>query len=125
MALMSSALSASSFLVSCTLASKRVWLRLRKSTVTSGCDRTLAAPSTSNSSERPFLLSLVFFTCLALFVTKAFIAHRDLREWPLPPRVWSGQVLATLGRVWVCCAEDFAVGLGCLLVSMMAFRVSY
>jgi hypothetical protein len=70
------------------------------------------------------MLSLVVVVCAAIFLVKGFIAVRDLANPVLPPVVYDGRVPASLGRVWACCAEDFAVGLGCLLAGWLALRLA-
>jgi arylsulfatase A-like enzyme len=69
------------------------------------------------------VLSLVLTVCTAIFLTKAVIAFRDLDQPNLEPRLCDGWSLASLGRVWACCAEDFAVGLGCLLLATLLLRL--
>ncbi len=69
------------------------------------------------------LLSLTFAVCTVFFLTKLLIAFRDLNSPELPPFLAGGGLLPTLGRVWACCAEDFAVGLGCLLVAALALAL--
>ena len=73
--------------------------------------------------ERAELISLVFFTCTVLFVTKAFIAWRDLSNRALFPCIWDDNWLLALGRTWLCCTEDFVVGLGCLLGTALGLRL--
>lgn len=72
--------------------------------------------------ERVEMLSLVLAVCTAIFLTKAFIAYRDLDNADAPPQIYDGAALASLARVWACCAEDFAVGLGCYLLAAAALR---
>src|SRR5438105_2296790 len=55
------------------------------------------------------LLSLVVAVCLALFVCKSILATRAFDS-----------AVASFGRVAACCAEDVAVGLGCLLSAGIA-----
>jgi arylsulfatase A-like enzyme len=69
------------------------------------------------------MVSLVFSVCLVLFLIKALIAFRDLDNPDLPPCVADGPALATLGRVVLCCGEDFAVGAGCLLAVGLALAL--
>jgi arylsulfatase A-like enzyme len=69
------------------------------------------------------LLSLTFAVCTVFFLTKLLIAFRDLDSPELPPFLGAGGLLPTLGRVWACCAEDFAVGLVCLLVAALALAL--
>jgi arylsulfatase A-like enzyme len=71
---------------------------------------------------RAELLSLALAVGTAIFLTKGFIAYRDLDNDAAPPQVCDGRAVATLARVWACCAEDFAVGLGCLLLARAALR---
>jgi arylsulfatase A-like enzyme len=68
------------------------------------------------------LVSLVLAVCLALFLTKAFIAYRDLDDAAMPPQICDQILHHSLARIGLCCAEDFAVGLGCLLAGGMALR---
>jgi arylsulfatase A-like enzyme len=63
------------------------------------------------------LVSLVLIVCLTVFATKAVIAMSDLANAKMPPQIWDDEVLPSLGRVCACCAEDFAVGIACLLVA--------
>jgi arylsulfatase A-like enzyme len=70
------------------------------------------------------LVSLVLAVCLALFLTKVVIAHRDLDCADMPPQICDGQILLSLGRIAACCAEDWAVGLGCLLLGAVALRLA-
>src|SRR4051794_34020388 len=69
---------------------------------------------------RAEMVSLTFAGCTAIFLTKAFIPSRALDPDAAPPQVWDGRAVATLTRVWGCCAEDFAVGLGCLVLARAA-----
>src|SRR5262249_25521245 len=57
------------------------------------------------------MLSLVLAICTAIFVIKGFIAYRDLDNAEAPPQIYNDSTADSLGRVWACCAEDFAVGL--------------
>ncbi len=68
------------------------------------------------------LVSLAFTVCLALFLVKGFIAYRDLNRAEMPPQVFTGQVFVSFGQVWACSAEDFAVGLGCVLLGGIGLR---
>lgn len=68
------------------------------------------------------LLSLVSSVCAAIVLVKAFIAFRDLNNPDSPPHLHDGRALATLGRVVACCAEDLAVGAGCLFLGALALR---
>jgi arylsulfatase A-like enzyme len=87
---------------------KRFWLPLtdRSSTPTA------AHPLRAHAE----LASLVFTICLVLFLTKTLLAYNVLNNPELPPRVWDDSFLFSVGRIALCCAEDFAVGIGCLLV---------
>jgi arylsulfatase A-like enzyme len=96
-----------------------------------GCDAPTpaGAPVKQAVTARPNsahgeLLSLTFAVCTVLFLTKLLIALRDLASPELPPFLTKGGLLPTLGRVWACCAQDFAVGLSCLLVAALALSVS-
>jgi arylsulfatase A-like enzyme len=82
---------------------------------------TAAAPTVGR--EQAEMLSLVFAVCSVIFLTKAFIAWRDLDNAAAPPQVYDGSALVALARVWACCAEDFAVGLGCLLLATLTLRL--
>src|SRR5262245_55034515 len=66
------------------------------------------------------LLSLVACVWLAIFVTKAAMVFTLFGNPELPPRLRDGRVLTALGRAAACCAEDAAVGLGCLLLGGVA-----
>jgi arylsulfatase A-like enzyme len=68
------------------------------------------------------MLALVLAVGTAIFLTKTFIAYRDLANPAAPPLVCDGGDLRTLARVAACCAEDFAVGLGCFLLAAAALR---
>jgi arylsulfatase A-like enzyme len=70
------------------------------------------------------LVSLVFAVCAAIFLTKAVLASLDLSDPRRPPLVYDGDWLPSLGRVLVCCAQDLAVGLGCLLAAALALRLA-
>jgi arylsulfatase A-like enzyme len=63
------------------------------------------------------LVSLVLAVCTAVFLTKTVIAYRDLANAKMPPQICDDELLPSLGRVSACCAEDFAVGIGCLLLA--------
>jgi glucan phosphoethanolaminetransferase (alkaline phosphatase superfamily) len=80
----------------------------------------IAQPSIAHGE----MLSLTFAVCTVFFLVKVLIALRDLNSPDLPPFLAEGGLLPTLGRVWACCAEDFAVGLGCLLVAALALALS-
>src|SRR3954469_24415325 len=69
------------------------------------------------------LVSLVLAVCTAIFVTKGFVAYHDLRNPELPPYVFDADLIASLGRLWLCCAEDFAVGLSCLLLAILTVKL--
>src|SRR5947209_1563645 len=71
---------------------------------------------------RTEMLSLVLAICTAIFAIKGFIAYRDLDNPEAPPLVFGNSVAASLARVWACCAEDFAVGLGCFAVAVAVLR---
>src|SRR5438876_493035 len=94
----------------------------------------MSAPCTTDPTESParrlliadqaMLCCLVLVTTLALFGLKIYIACRDLTHDDIPPgRIWDGAMLPSLGRVLGCSAEDFAVGLGCLLVALVLVRL--
>src|SRR5439155_13977210 len=68
------------------------------------------------------MLSLVLTVCVAIFAVKGFIAYRDLDSAAAPPQVYGDSVAASLARVVACCAEDFAVGLGCFVVALAVVR---
>jgi arylsulfatase A-like enzyme len=70
------------------------------------------------------LTSLVFAVCTALFVTKFIVAARDLSTPILNPYVFTSNWIESFGNVWACTAEDFAVGLGCLLVGALVLRLT-
>src|SRR5262249_10923611 len=83
-----------------------------------------AASSAAAGRERVEMLSLAVAVCVAVVATKALIAYRDLDNAAAPPVVWDGSVLATLGRVTACCAEDLAVAVGCFLLAAAALRLT-
>jgi arylsulfatase A-like enzyme len=91
--------------------------------------RPLAAPAGDRSGPRAGwreyaeMISLVFFVCLTMFVAKAYIGFRFLNSPRRPPQVVGGSLLPSLGRVWLCSAEDFAVGAGCLLAAALTLRL--
>ena len=62
------------------------------------------APSapTATPNATAEMCSLVFATCAAVFLIKAFIAFRDLAGADAPPQLYDGAVLATLARVTAC-----------------------
>ena len=67
--------------------------------------------------------SLVLVTCTAIFLIKGFLAFHDLHYIELPPYIYLDDDLPeSLGRLWLSCAEDFAVGVGCLFVGLMIAR---
>jgi arylsulfatase A-like enzyme len=68
------------------------------------------------------LLSLTFVVCLVLFLTKTVVAWRDLNSDTMPPPVVTDSWVVSLGQLCGCAAEDFAVGLGCLLAAGLALR---
>jgi arylsulfatase A-like enzyme len=68
------------------------------------------------------MLSLVLAVCVAILVVKGFIAYRDLDSPAAPPQIYSDSVVTSLARVVACCAEDFAVGLGCFVVALVVVR---
>jgi glucan phosphoethanolaminetransferase (alkaline phosphatase superfamily) len=68
------------------------------------------------------MLSLALAICTAIFAIKGFIAYRDLDNAEAPPQVCDDSAAASLARVWACCAEDFAVGLGCFALAAAALR---
>jgi arylsulfatase A-like enzyme len=84
--------------------------------------KTAAGPAAAVGREQVEMLSLVFVVCTAIFLTKWFIAYRDLDNAAAPPQVYDGSALASLARVWACCAEDFAVGLGCFVLAAAVLR---
>ncbi len=61
--------------------------------------------------------------CITLFVTKAVIAYRDLDNPTVPPWIATGSWHASIGRISMCCAADFAVGFGCLFLAAVALRL--
>jgi arylsulfatase A-like enzyme len=79
-----------------------------------------ARPAGSECAE---VLSLIFGVCTAIFLAKTVIAFRDLDQANLEPRLCDGWSLPSLGRIWACCAEDFAVGLGSLLLAALTLRL--
>jgi arylsulfatase A-like enzyme len=81
-----------------------------------------AAATAALERARIELLSLILAVCLASFAVKGFIAYRDLDNAAAPPHIYDDSILASLGRVAACCAEDFAVGLGCFLVGFLVLR---
>jgi arylsulfatase A-like enzyme len=68
------------------------------------------------------IVSLAFVVCLVIFLVKTTIAYRDLDQVGLPPAVWRDGVCVSLAQVWACCAQDFAVGLGWILVGAVVLR---
>src|SRR5437763_456640 len=70
------------------------------------------------------LVSLTCAVCLVLFLTKTLLAYIDLNNPDRLPRLWNDSLVLTLGRITACCAEDFAVGLGCLLTAGIALSLS-
>jgi len=78
------------------------------------------APASPHFGE---LVSLAFAVCTVLFLTKALIAYRDLDKPDMPPQIFDEEFLWSLGRIWVCCAEDFAVGVGCLFLALLTLRL--
>jgi arylsulfatase A-like enzyme len=73
--------------------------------------------------EHAEFVSLAFAVCLALFLAKGFIAYRDLDRTDMPPAVCTGGFWVSAAQVWACSAQDFAVGLSCLLVGGVALRL--
>jgi arylsulfatase A-like enzyme len=71
---------------------------------------------------RAEMLSLVLAVCTAIFVVKGFIAYRDLDSAEAPPQVYGDSVAMSLIRVVACCAEDFAIGLGCFVLAVAVLR---
>src|SRR5258708_14421267 len=69
------------------------------------------------------LVALAFAVCTVLFLTKALIAYRDLDKPDMPPQIFDEEFFWSLGRIWVCCAEDFAVGVGCLFLALIMLRL--
>ncbi|MFL5242370.1 MAG: sulfatase [Gemmataceae bacterium] len=78
------------------------------------------APASPHYGE---LVSLAFAVCTVLFLTKGLIAYRDLDKPDMPPQIVNEEFLWSLGRLWVCCAEDFAVGIGCLLLALVTIKL--
>jgi len=70
------------------------------------------------------MLSLVFILCVAIFGLKNLIAYRDLDIKAMPPQIVTEDWWESQGRIWLCCAEDFAVGLGCLLAVGILLRLA-
>jgi glucan phosphoethanolaminetransferase (alkaline phosphatase superfamily) len=72
------------------------------------------------------IVSLVLTVCLVLFLTKGVIAYRDHDKADMPPQILGDEFLISVGRLFICCAEDFAVGAGCLLLALLtlSFRDS-
>ncbi|HEV3237404.1 MAG TPA: sulfatase-like hydrolase/transferase [Gemmataceae bacterium] len=68
------------------------------------------------------IVSLVLTVCTALFLTKAVIAYRDHDKADMPPQIFGDEFALSLGRLFVCCAEDFAVGTGCLLFAFITLK---
>jgi arylsulfatase A-like enzyme len=87
-------------------------------------DQSVAARSTSHSSRsQAELVSLAFTVCFVLFSMKAFLAYNVLNKADSPPRLWDDSFILSVGRIALCCAEDFAVGLGCLLAAGIALSL--
>jgi lipoteichoic acid synthase len=82
------------------------------------------ADAVRRPADHADLVSLVFAVCAALVVTKTVLASLDLTDPNKPPFIFDGDWLATLGRVLACCAEDLAVGLGCLLLAGLALGLT-
>src|SRR4051794_9265202 len=68
------------------------------------------------------MASLAFAVCTALFVIKMVVAYRDLGNPNLMPCVCHDDWVVSVAQVWACAAQDFAVGLGCLLAAGLALR---
>lgn len=75
----------------------------------------------SHAKAHAEMVSLVFVFGFAVFATKVAIASDALASEVMPPQVWTSDWLPSVGRVAACCAEDLAVGLGCLLVAAILF----
>lgn len=73
--------------------------------------------------EHAEMVSLVLFVFLALFGIKAFIAWRDLDSAALPPQVVTQEFWPSVGRLFLCSAEDGAVGAACLFLVSVALRL--
>src|SRR5258707_5984191 len=73
---------------------------------------------------RAELVTLTLATCTIIFAAKALLAFQDLCFWDIAPYLHDGNFFVTLGSAWLCSAEDFAVGLACLFVALLAQRLS-
>ena len=82
-----------------------------------------ASAEPNRRREQGELVSLAFTVCLALFLVKIFIAFRDLDRDDMPPTVCMDGFWVSVAQVWACCAQDFAVGLGCVLVGGIVLRL--
>jgi arylsulfatase A-like enzyme len=70
------------------------------------------------------VLSLVLAVCLAIVVTKCVLAIDTLSNLAVRPIIWDDEEFwPSVGRALACCAEDFAVGLVCLLLAALAVRL--
>jgi arylsulfatase A-like enzyme len=87
------------------------------------------APITSPEARaaarfRAHAVSLVVTVCVGIFCIKAVVAQRDLSPVGFTPHIYVAEdVRNSLGRVLLCSAEDFAVGLACLLALLAARKL--
>ncbi len=81
------------------------------------------SPQPERRKEFAELVSLVFTVCLTIFLVKTFIAYRDLNRYGSPPAVVMEGFWVSMAQVWACSAQDFAVGLGCLLLGSIGLRL--
>src|SRR5947209_5320878 len=69
------------------------------------------------------MVSLVFAVCLAIFLTKLVLACQVLSEGTVADQLWDKNWAVSLSRLAGCCAQDVAVGLGCLLLASLGFAL--
>jgi arylsulfatase A-like enzyme len=82
-----------------------------------------ADPAARRWHPQAEMVSLVVAVCLAIFLTKLVLACQALSHGTVAHQLWDEDWAASLSRLAGCCAEDFAVGLGCLLLATMAFAI--
>jgi arylsulfatase A-like enzyme len=79
----------------------------------------------SRISGPAVLLALVLGICSCIYAIKCVIGYRELRPGAMPLNVFDPDeptwrsVPEWLGKTWLCCAEDFATGIGLLLVGVV------
>lgn len=108
---------ARSWIVAIGLSVRNFWRRIDSW----GAEPAQASPR--RDRDRVLMVALALAVCVTIFIVKTVIVFRDCDNPAIDPYLADGELLPTLGRVFLCCAEDFAVGFGCLLAADLALRL--